>query len=158
MCDTKPEYYRNIISIALLLYFQIYFCQMILNTVTNCDNFDDHLLRCYFHVCAMCTSQDYGNAAEVRNCRLGGLRDLKGDTTYVRDMIAYSQMNKLIGWGVAGFRIDAGKHMWPSDLRATLSKLDYLSTEWFPERTLPYVYQEVPGKRVFVLLRHTLKK
>jgi alpha-amylase len=86
--------------------------------------------------------QDYNNAIQVRNCRLSGLRDLKGGTTWVRDQIAI-YMNKLIGWGVAGFRIDAAKHMWPGDIFATLQRLNYLSTTWFPGNTRPYIYQEV---------------
>ena len=86
--------------------------------------------------------QDYNNAIQVRNCRLSGLRDLKGGTTWVRDQIG-NFMNKLIGWGVAGFRIDAAKHMWPGDIYATLGRLSDLSTTWFPAGTKPYIYQEV---------------
>ena len=52
-------------------------------------------------------------------------------------------MNKLINWGVAGFRIDAAKHMWPGDIYATLSRVGYLNTAWFPDNTRPYIYQEV---------------
>jgi alpha-amylase len=85
---------------------------------------------------------DYNNAEEVRNCRLSGLRDLKGDKQWVRDQIA-NYMNTLIGWGVAGFRIDAAKHMWPSDIDGTLSAVNNLSTQWFPSGTRPYIYQEV---------------
>ena len=78
----------------------------------------------------------------MRNCRLAGLRDLKGGTTYVRDQVG-NYLNKLVGWGVAGFRIDAAKHMWPGDLHATLTRLSNLNTQWFPENTKPYIYQEV---------------
>lgn len=52
-------------------------------------------------------------------------------------------MNKLIGLGVAGFRIDAAKHMWPSDLQAIFSGLKNLSTTAFPANTRPFIYQEV---------------
>jgi alpha-amylase len=52
-------------------------------------------------------------------------------------------MNKLISWGVAGFRIDAAKHMWPTHVSDTLNVLTNLSIQWFPENTRPYIYQEV---------------
>ncbi len=90
----------------------------------------------------MIYEQDYNNANQVRNCRLSGLRDLKGGTTYVRDMLR-NYLNKLIGWGVAGFRIDAAKHMWPGDIYAVANSLNNLNTNWFPSNTRPYIYQEV---------------
>jgi len=85
---------------------------------------------------------DWDDPIQVRNCMLVGLRDLRGGTTWVRDQTA-AYMNKLIGWGVAGFRVDAAKHMWPEDLRQTLNRLNFLNTQWFPAGTRAYVYQEV---------------
>lgn len=85
---------------------------------------------------------DYQNPIEVRNCRLSGLRDLDGAATYVRDMIA-EYLNRLISWGVAGFRVDAAKHMWPGDIEAILGRLDFLNTQWFPAGTRAYIFQEV---------------
>lgn len=52
-------------------------------------------------------------------------------------------MNKLIGLGVAGFRIDAAKHMWPSDLQAIFNGLKNLNINAFPANTRPFIYQEV---------------
>jgi len=40
---------------------------------------------------------------QVRNCELVGLKDLKGGSEYVRGKIV-DYLNKLIGYGVAGFR------------------------------------------------------
>ena len=54
--------------------------------------------------------QNYNNVNEVRNCMLSGLKDLKRGTEYVRGKIV-DFMNLLIGIGVAGFRLDACKHM-----------------------------------------------
>jgi alpha-amylase len=88
--------------------------------------------------------QNYNDANQVRNCRLSGLRDLKGGTTYVREQLA-NYLNKLVSWGVAGFRIDAAKHMWPGDIHATVTRLNNLNTQWFPANTKPYIYQEVKG-------------
>src|SRR6218665_3279499 len=85
---------------------------------------------------------DYNNPIEVRNCRLVGLRDLDGSANYVRDMEA-EFANRLISWGVAGFRLDACKHMWPGDLEAILGRLNQLNTQWFPAGSNAYVFQEV---------------
>ena len=86
--------------------------------------------------------QDYNDTIQVRNCRLVGLRDLKGNREWVRDRIA-DYMSHLIDVGVAGFRIDAAKHMWPRDIYNILNRLHRLNTLWFPANTAPFVYQEV---------------
>uniref|UniRef100_A0A8B9UUP1 alpha-amylase n=1 Tax=Anas zonorhyncha TaxID=75864 RepID=A0A8B9UUP1_9AVES len=78
----------------------------------------------------------------VRDCRLSGLLDLAQEKDYVRTKIA-EYMNYLIDIGVAGFRIDAAKHMWPGDIKAFLDKLNTLNTRWFPSGTKPFIYQEV---------------
>ncbi|XP_010122825.1 PREDICTED: alpha-amylase 2B-like, partial [Chlamydotis macqueenii] len=78
----------------------------------------------------------------VRDCRLVGLLDLDLEKDYVRSRVA-EYMNYLIDIGVAGFRIDAAKHMWPGDVKAILDKLKDLNTKWFPAGTKPFIYQEV---------------
>lgn len=58
-------------------------------------------------------------------------------------------MNHLIDLGVAGFRIDAAKHMWPADLKKIVASLKNLNTEYgFSPNSKPFVFQEVidPGK------------
>ncbi|XP_075856021.1 alpha-amylase 2B isoform X2 [Microcebus murinus] len=82
------------------------------------------------------------NNVGVRDCRLVGLLDLALEKDYVRSTIA-NYMNHLIDIGVAGFRIDAAKHMWPGDMKAVLDKLHNLNTKWFPEGSRPFIYQEV---------------
>jgi alpha-amylase len=53
-------------------------------------------------------------------------------------------MNSLIALGVAGFRVDAARHMWPSDLKNIYSRLKNLETKHgFPENSRPFIYQEV---------------
>ncbi|KAI8797778.1 C-type lectin domain family 4 member E [Biomphalaria glabrata] len=95
---------------------------------------------------SLCHSGDlnihnYGNAEEVRNCRLvglhGGLLDLKMGKDYVRDEVS-GYLNRLVDFGVAGFRVDAAKHMWPGDLIVLFSKVKDL-----PIGGRPFVYQEV---------------
>ncbi len=38
-------------------------------------------------------------------------------------------LNDLIDMGVAGFRVDAAKHMWPEDIAAIQDRLHDLSTQ-----------------------------
>ncbi|KAM4641397.1 pancreatic alpha-amylase-like isoform 1-T2 [Discoglossus pictus] len=86
--------------------------------------------------------ENYGDAYQVRDCRLVSLLDLALEKDYVRGKIA-GYMNTLIDIGVAGFRLDAAKHMWPGDLQAISSRLNNLNTRWFPGGTRPFIFQEV---------------
>ena len=79
---------------------------------------------------------------QVRNCRLTGLLDLALEKDYVRTKVA-DYMNHLIDIGVAGFRLDAAKHMWPGDIKAVLDKLHNLNTKWFSQGSRPFIFQEV---------------
>ena len=72
-----------------------------------------------FH--APCDLNDYSNRWQVQNCGLLGMPDLNTGSSYVQDQIA-TYLKTLQGWGVAGFRIDAAKHMSVSDLDAILGK------------------------------------
>ncbi|XP_029822357.2 alpha-amylase isoform X1 [Ixodes scapularis] len=79
---------------------------------------------------------------QVRNCRLVGLIDLDQSRENVRDeQVRF--LNKLIGMGVAGFRVDAAKHMWPEDLKVIYGRMNNLSAEFFPAGARPLIYQEV---------------
>lgn len=89
-----------------------------------------------------CEVNNYNDAGNVRNCQLVGLPDLNQGLPHVREKVI-EFMNRLIDMGIAGFRIDAGKHMWPSDLQAIYSNLKNLSTQIFEPNTEPYIYQEV---------------
>lgn len=85
---------------------------------------------------------NYNDPNEVRNCRLVSLVDLKLSKDYVRDSIA-GYLNHLISIGVAGFRVDAAKHMWPGDLRAVFGRLHNLDSTYFGSGTKPFIFQEV---------------
>ncbi|HET9649317.1 MAG TPA: alpha-amylase family glycosyl hydrolase [Microlunatus sp.] len=61
--------------------------------------------------------EDFNNLAQVRYCELVGLSDLRTDTSTVRKTLA-AYLNKLIGYGVSGFRVDAAKHIGQDDLDA----------------------------------------
>ncbi len=86
-----------------------------------------------FNGCARDIS-NYNDRWEVQNCDLVGLNDLKTSSDYVRQRIA-DYMNDLIGLGVAGFRIDASKHMPSGDIAAIKARLN----------GNPYIFQEVIG-------------
>lgn len=86
--------------------------------------------------------ESYYDANQVRNCKLEGLNDLDLSKEYVRGKII-DYMNKLIDIGVAGFRVDASKHMWPGDLQAILNSLRNLNTKWFRSNTRPFIVMEV---------------
>lgn len=78
----------------------------------------------------------------MRDCRLVSLLDLDLEKDYVRGKVA-EYMNKLIDLGVAGFRVDACKHMWPGDLENVYGRLQNLNTTWFPRDSKPFIFQEV---------------
>lgn len=53
-------------------------------------------------------------------------------------------LNHLVNLGVAGFRVDAAKHMWPSDLQNIYGRVSGLSSEHgFVAGSRPFIFQEV---------------
>jgi alpha-amylase len=66
--------------------------------------------------------QDFNNKLQVFKCNLVALEDLRTETDKVRDTLA-AYLNKLIGYGVSGFRVDAAKHVGQDDLDAIYSRL-----------------------------------
>ncbi len=87
--------------------------------------------------------QDFNNKNQVFKCNLVGLEDLDTDKADVqRELAAY--LNKLLGYGVSGFRVDAAKHVGQDDLDAIYSRLNRTR-----EGTKPYwaleVFQGGPG-------------
>lgn len=80
--------------------------------------------------------RDYSNRWEVQNCELANLADLNTAALKVQRTIA-GYLNDLVDLGVAGFRIDAAKHMASEDLAGILAEV----------HGSPYVYQEVIGQK-----------
>jgi len=99
-----------------------------------------------FHDCTNCGGCCCINAWTdidmVRNCPLVGLIDLDQKVSHVQDMMI-EYMNRVIGYGVAGFRIDAGKHMWPDDLSAIWNRVNDLRSDIFGVGKRPFYYPEV---------------
>jgi alpha-amylase len=75
---------------------------------------------------------NYQDLYEVQNCQLGTLDDIDTGKPEVQARIA-AYLNDLLSLGVAGFRIDAAKHMAHDDLHAILQQVD----------GSPFLYQEV---------------
>jgi alpha-amylase len=99
-----------------------------------------------FH--AACSVTNYDDAANVQLCELSGLADLRTEDTVVRERLA-DYLISLQMEGVAGFRIDAAKHMQPRDIDAILAKVNAAAIT--AGRVLPYVFMEVinnPGESV----------
>ncbi|WP_232226192.1 carbohydrate-binding module family 20 domain-containing protein [Brachybacterium phenoliresistens] len=84
-----------------------------------------------FHDCRTDIS-DYTNRWQVQNCRLVGLQDLRTESDDVRTTIA-AYMNDLLDLGVAGFRIDAAKHIPAEDLVAIKAELSDPDVYWVQE-------------------------
>lgn len=70
-----------------------------------------------------CEIHDWNNPIEIRNCELVGLHDLNQGVAHTREMIK-NFLNHLIQLGVAGFRVDAAKHMWPAELEVYIILLN----------------------------------
>ena len=76
-----------------------------------------------FHSNCSIQSSDYNsNRNNVVNCRLVGLPDVATNLPYSQGQIA-QYLTSLINLGVDGFRIDAAKHMWATDLQAILAQV-----------------------------------
>jgi alpha-amylase len=79
-----------------------------------------------FHQCGDTsdnTIQNYQERSQVQQCELVSLSDLKTSTEHVRSTIA-AYLNDLLDIGVAGFRIDAAKHMPAPDLKNIYARLN----------------------------------
>ncbi|RAG83889.1 alpha-amylase [Streptacidiphilus pinicola] len=86
------------------------------------------------------TINDWNSQTQVQECDLENLADLYTETDDVRGKEA-GYLNKLIGYGVDGFRVDSAKHINQADMANIESRLN--NTLWGQR---PYVLQEVyPG-------------
>lgn len=89
------------------------------------------------HFNPYCELNSYNDKHTIKDCYLVGLTDLDQHNYYVRDTLA-AFLNNLIDIGVAGFRVDAAKHMWVTDISGIQEKLHDL-----PEGGRPFFYHEV---------------
>ncbi|HEV8380707.1 MAG TPA: alpha-amylase family protein [Gemmatimonadales bacterium] len=89
-----------------------------------------------------CTVNNYQSAANVQDCELFSLPDLNTKLASVRQKIA-DYLIALARMGVAGFRVDAAKHIQQVDLDSILQLVNTTLTA--ESRPLPYVFLEVAG-------------
>ena len=88
-----------------------------------------------FHHCGLTEGdeiRDWEDPTQVRTCELVNLADLATEKPEVRDRLA-AFLRDLNDLGVAGYRVDAARHMAPDDLAAILEQAG----------GTPFVYQEV---------------
>jgi alpha-amylase len=86
---------------------------------------------------------NWNNADSIRRCQLVGLPDLDQSRENVRAALV-DAMNHLVDLGVAGFRADAMKHMWPADLENMFGRVKNLNTAFgFAPNLRPFVVGEV---------------
>ncbi|RKN41600.1 carbohydrate-binding module family 20 domain-containing protein [Streptomyces hoynatensis] len=84
-----------------------------------------------FHTCRT-NIGNYQDRFNVQNCELVGLADLDTGSDHVRQRLA-DYLNDLLSLGVAGFRIDAAKHIAAADLAAIRSRLTDPDAYWKQE-------------------------
>lgn len=70
-----------------------------------------------------CSIPDTASADEIRNCQPNGHPDLDHSHLSVRQSIV-KMLNKFIDMGVAGFRIDTAKLVWPIDLKVIAKNIN----------------------------------
>ena len=87
-----------------------------------------------------CAVTNYADAANVQDCELFSLPDLDTELPYVRTTLA-GYLIKLARLGVAGFRIDAAKHIQQVSLDSVFRIVD--STLAADGRPFPYYFLEV---------------
>ncbi|MBA2669040.1 MAG: hypothetical protein H0U67_01550, partial [Gemmatimonadetes bacterium] len=87
-----------------------------------------------------CGVSNYQSAANVQDCELLGLADLRTSAPSVQQKIA-DYLVSLSRLGVAGFRIDAAKHIQPVELDAVVARVHQTLTA--EGRRLPYWFAEV---------------
>jgi alpha-amylase len=91
-----------------------------------------------FH--APCSVSNYQSAENVQDCELFGLADLHTGKPEVRGKIA-AYLLSLVRMGVAGFRLDAAKHIQPVELDDILDRVNQgAAAAGLP---LPYFFGEV---------------
>jgi alpha-amylase len=91
-----------------------------------------------FH--SVCALNNYADAANVQDCELFSLPDLNTALPTVRQKIA-DYLIMLARLGVAGFRIDAAKHIQQVDLNEIIKLLNQTMTS--EGRPLPYFFLEI---------------
>jgi alpha-amylase len=86
-------------------------------------SYPDYAFADFHHTPGDCPSasggiEDFNNFLQVTKCELLDLADLRTESNHVRATLA-GYLDKLIGYGVSGFRVDAAKHIGQRDSPAS---------------------------------------
>ena len=84
----------------------------------------------------------YVSLSQIRDCQLFGLLDLDHSSQDTSAKLV-EMMNRMIGYGVAGYRIDAAIYIRPSEMEEMWHDLDTLKSEYFPQDSKPFFYHHV---------------
>ena len=87
-----------------------------------------------------CSIDSYAVQQQVQGCELVGLSDLATESDAVRGRIA-AYLIALNDIGIAGFRVDAAKHVPAADLEAILTRVNNAATA--AGRAKPFVFLEI---------------
>ncbi|MES3033937.1 MAG: alpha-amylase family protein [Gemmatimonadota bacterium] len=91
-----------------------------------------------FH--SACGINSYLSQSQVQGCELVGLSDLATESSSVRSTVA-NYLIALNALGIAGYRVDAAKHVPAADLEAILTQVNAAATA--AGRPRPYVFFEI---------------
>lgn len=91
-----------------------------------------------FH--SACGINSYADARQVQNCELVGLADLSTESENVRSRVA-DYLIALNALGIAGYRVDAAKHVPAADLEAIMTRVNNAASA--AGRPKPYVFLEI---------------
>lgn len=113
------------------------------------DNFDYPAVgynRSHFNSKEKCGTPDgqihnWDDFWEARNCELVGLHDLDQSNVFVKEKLI-NHLNDLIRLGVAGFRVDASKHVYPEALLEIIESTEYLNRTVYGPSRRAFVYHE----------------
>lgn len=106
---------------------------------------------------------DYQDALAVRGCRFSSLSDLKTETAKVQNILA-AYLKDLMSLGVAGFRLDAAKHINDRDLKSIMTKAggnpSFVMSEvigWVDQPVNGFAYLDIGSVTVSSLGTHVSK-
>lgn len=96
------------------------------------------------------TIENWDDKEEVQNCQLLDLADLDTGDSHVQDQII-RYLNEMVAMGVAGFRVDASKHIPEDDMGVIIDALDEVPGFG----GAPHVYHEVYGDQTVPYTAYT---
>ncbi|XP_037899261.1 alpha-amylase 1-like [Glossina fuscipes] len=136
MASLSTAYYSNVSTNGVVL--------SSLNRIVNITDYHYPgvpFTKSDFH--KFCIINNSVHAHEIRNCQKNGHPDLNHAQSGVKEKMVL-MLNQFLKMGVAGFRIDAAKHVWPKDMKHIFDSLDNLNVDFnFSIGSRPFFYHDV---------------